>query len=119
VKRQGIGHPREALKQFRSGTLFKPGSGLIANGLPRSKGEIAAMLALPLIGSVMSAQANPEIGGGEIAGDFAGRTVGSLLGAPTLGAAGQLGGSMLLAPVGRAVGKAFDSSHSPAVAPDA
>jgi hypothetical protein len=117
VKRQGVGHPQEAWKQFRKGQLFHPTKGLSVKSLPKSPGELAAALAWPVMGSFLTARANPEIGGGELAGDFLGRATGSLLGAP-LGAAGQLGSGMLLAPVGQAVGKMFDSPRGTDVVSD-
>jgi hypothetical protein len=115
VKQQAIGDPSETWKQFRKGTLFKPGKGLLYKGLPRSAGEIAAALAWPIMGSILLAKNAPGATGGEVAGDFIGRSVGSLVGAPLGGAVGQIGGGMLLAPVGQAIGRAFDS-RNPAVA---
>lgn len=117
VQRQGIGQPREALKQFQKGQLFKPGKGLIAKTLPRSPGAIAAALAWPIMGSFLQARANPDTGGGELVGDLLGRSAGSLLGSP-LGMAGQIGGGMLLAPVGQAVGRAYDADRKRRVASD-
>jgi hypothetical protein len=115
LRQQAIGDPAETLKQLRKGTLFKPGKGLLYKGLPRSAGEIAAALAWPIMGSVLLARNAPESTGGEVAGDFVARSVGSLVGAPLGGAVGQIGGGMLLAPVGQAVGRAFDS-RNPGVA---
>ena len=109
VQRQGIGQPRAALKQFQKGQLFHPSKGLISKNLPRSPGAIAAALAWPIMGSFLQARANPDTGRGELVGDLIGRSAGSLLGGP-LGMAGQIGGGMLLAPVGQEVGKAYDSA---------
>ena len=110
VKQQMIGNPTEALKQFQRGTLMKPGKGLLHNGLPHNAGEIAASLALPLMGSYMLARNSPSTSKGEVVGNFLGRTVGSMLGHPLAGAAGQIGGGMLLAPVGQAIGKTLSNS---------
>jgi hypothetical protein len=74
-------------------------------------------LAWPIMGSFLQSRANPDTGGGELVGDLLGRSAGSLLGGP-LGMAGQIGGGMLLAPVGQAVGKAYDSSRTAPVASD-
>lgn len=117
VKRQGVGQPEEAWKQFRKGQLFHPRKGLIGKSLPKSPGEFAASLAWPIMGSLLSLRGNPEMSAGEVAGDFVGRSAGSLLGVP-LGAVGQIGGGMLLAPVGQAVGKTFASSRRPDVVPE-
>lgn len=115
LRQQAVGDPAEVLKQFRKGTLFKPGKGILHKGLPRSAAEIAATLAWPIVGSILLARNAPESTAGEVAGDFIGRSVGALVGTPLAGAVGQIGGGMLLAPVGQAVGRAFDS-RNPSVA---
>ncbi len=113
VKRQAIGDPTETLKQFRKGTLFKPGKGLLHRGLPKTPTELATALAWPVMGAFLLAKNSPQATGGEVMGDFVARSVGSLVGAPLGGAVGQIGGGALLAPVGRAVGKAFDARSEP------
>lgn len=118
VKRQAIGDPSKTWKQIRGGTLFKPGKGLLHNALPRSAGQLAATLAWPVMGSYLLAKNNPYQGGGALAGDFVGRSVGSVFGAPLAGAAGSIGGGMLLSPVGRAVGSLFDYKESSPVVPE-
>jgi hypothetical protein len=118
LQQQAVGTPGEAWKQFRKGTLLKPGKGLISKGLPRNASQLAAAMAWPVLGSFLNARNNPDAGAGELAGDFLGRSVGSLVGAPIGGAVGQVGGGMFLAPVGQAVGKSFDSSPGTDVVPD-
>lgn len=113
VKRQAIGDPTETFKQFRKGTLFKPGKGLLHKGLPKNPTELATALAWPVMGAFLLAKNSPQATGGEVMGDFVARSVGSLVGAPLGGAVGQIGGGALLAPVGRAVGKAFDARSEP------
>jgi len=119
LKSQGIGNPGKTFEQFRTGKLFKPGSGLLHQNLPRTPGDLAAALAIPVMGSVLLARAAPETQRGELVGDLIGRSAGSLLGHPLGGVLGQLGGGMLLAPVGRALGRSWDSfasAHNPQVA---
>jgi len=113
AKRQAFGQPGEAFKQLREGTLFKPETGLYHQGLPRSIGGIAGSLAVPLALTALFAKMNPSGSRGELVGDMIGRTTGSLLGGPLLGAAGQVGGGMLLSNVGRELGRQFDLSASP------
>lgn len=113
VRHQAIGDPAETWKQFRKGTLMKPGHGLLYKGLPHSPGEIAASLAWPVMGSILLARNSPETGRGELVGDFIARSAGSLVGGPLAGAAGQIGGGMLMAPVGRAFGRAVDRLSPP------
>lgn len=115
LKQQLVGDPKETWKQFRKGTLLKPGKGLLYKGLPKTPGDIAASLAYPLLGSFLLAKNEPDKGPGEVTGDFLGRTVGSIVGAPLGGAVGQIGGGMLLAPVGQAIGKTLDRVRSPVV----
>jgi len=113
ARHQAFGHPLEALKQIRSGTLFNSETGLYHHGLPRTMGQIAGSLAVPLALTAVFAKLNPAGSRGELIGDMVGRTTGSLLGAPLLGAAGQVGGGMLLSNVGRELGRQFDLSASP------
>jgi len=113
TRHQAFGRPLEALKQIRSGTLFNPETGLYHHGLPRTIGGIAGSLAVPLALTALFAKLNPVGSRGELVGDMIGRTTGSLLGGPLLGAAGQVGGGMLLSNVGRELGRQFDLSASP------
>lgn len=112
VKAQAIGHPLEALKQIRAGTLFNHDTGLYHHGLPKTLGSWASNLALPAAMTALFAHLSPPGSRGELVGGMAGRTVGSLLGGPLGGVVGQVGGGMLLAPVGQAVGKAYDGRGS-------
>lgn len=116
VATQAFGHPREALKQIRAGTLFHPETGLYHKGLPRTVGALAGSLAVPLGLTAMFAKMSPEGHRGELVGDMIGRTTGSLLGGPLAGVAGQVGGGMLMSNVGRAVGRQFDDSQEEPVA---
>jgi len=113
VRNEMFGHPVEAYKQFRQGTLFKPGTGLYHQGLPRTPGSIAATFALPAAMTMLMAKLNPEVGRGELAGSMAGNVAGSLLGGPLAGSVGRVGGGMLLAPVGQALGRQFDTATAP------
>jgi len=113
ARRQAFGQPLEALKQIRSGTLFNPETGLYHHGLPRTLGGIAGSLAIPLGLTALFAKMNPEGSRGEVIGDMVGRTTGSLLGSPLLGAAGQVGGGMLLSNVGRELGRQYDLHTRP------
>jgi len=88
VKVQAVGHPLEALKQIRAGTLFKPETGLYHQGLPRTLGSWAANLAAPAVMTALFAHLSPPGSRGELIGDMAGRTVGSLLGGPLGGVVG-------------------------------
>lgn len=109
ARTQAFGHPLEAIKQIREGTLFKPESGLYYKGLPRTLGALAGNLAIPLAMTAVFAKMSPEGTRGQAIGDMLGRTTGSLLGGPLAGVAGQVGGGMLLSNVGREVGRQFDS----------
>jgi len=113
ARTQAFGHPGEAFKQIREGTLFKPEEGLYYKGLPRSLGSLAGSLAVPLGLTALFAKMSPEGSRGEVIGDMIGRTTGSLLGGPLAGVAGQIGGGMLLSNVGRALGQRFDRATSP------
>lgn len=113
ARHQAFGHPLEALKQIGSGTLFNPETGLYHHGLPRTMGGIAGSIAVPLALTALFAKMSPPENRGELIGDMVGRTTGSLLGGPLFGAAGQVGGGMLLSNLGRELGRHFDSSASP------
>jgi hypothetical protein len=113
ARTQAFGHPLEALKQLREGSLFHPETGLYAKGLPRTLGATAGTLAVPLALTALFAKMSPEGSRGEVAGEMIGRTTGSLLGGPLAGVAGQIGGGMLLSNVGRELGRQFDGSASP------
>lgn len=112
ARTQAFGHPLEAIKQIREGTLFKPGTGLYHQGLPRTVGSLAANLALPAALTALFAHMSPPESRGALIGDMVGRTTGSLLGAPLAGVAGQIGGGMLLSNVGRELGRQFDTASS-------
>ena len=111
TRNQAVGHPVEALKQIRAGTLFKPGTGLYHQGLPRTVGSVAGSLAVPLALTALFAKMSPESSRGEVVGDMLGRTAGSMLGGPLAGTVGTVGGGMLLANAGRAIGSHFDPKH--------
>lgn len=113
TRQQLFGHPVQAYRQFRKGTLFKPGTGLYHQGLPRSAGAIAATLAMPAMMTLLAAKLNPEAGRGALIGNMAGNVAGSLVGGPLGGAVGRIGGGMLLAPVGQALGNQFDTATAP------
>jgi hypothetical protein len=113
ARTQAFGHPLEALKQIRSGTLFHPETGLYSKGLPNSLGSLTGSLAVPLALTALFAHSSPEGQRGEVVGDMVGRTMGSVLGGPLAGVAGQIGGGMLLSNVGRSLGRQFDTSASP------
>lgn len=113
ARTQAFGHPLEAAKQIRSGTLFHPEKGLYAKGLPNSVGSLAGSLAIPLALTALFAKMSPAGSRGEVIGDMIGRTTGSLLGAPLAGVAGQVGGGMLLSNVGRELGRQFDGASAP------
>lgn len=108
VKRQALGQPEKVWDQLKNNKLMHPRKGMLYHALPKTLGEAGTALAWPVLGSFLLSRANPEIGMGEVAGDLTARTLGSMVGHPLLGAVGQLGGGMLLAPVGRAIGKQFD-----------
>jgi len=112
TRNQAFGHPVEAAKQIRAGTLFKPGTGLYHQGLPRTAGSIAGSLAMPLALTALFAKMSPESSRGEVVGDMLGRTAGSMLGGPLAGTVGTVGGGMLLANAGRAIGSHFDPKPS-------
>lgn len=108
LKLQALGHPEKVWKQLKNDELLHPRKGVLYHALPKTIGEVGSAMAWPIFGSYLLSRGNPQVGLGEVAGDLTARTLGSMLGQPLLGAVGQLGGGMLLAPVGRAIGKQFD-----------
>jgi len=112
---QAVGHPIEAVKQIRDGTLFNPETGLYHHGLPSTAKQLIGTLAIPAAMTGLFASMNPPGSRGELIGDMAGRTVGSLLGAPLGGVVGNIAGGMALSSVGRTLGKQFDSTKEPDV----
>lgn len=117
VRRQGIGDPRRVVSQIQKGTFLHPKKGLFFSSLPKTPDAIATQMSWPLMGTFLHLRNSPEASTGELMGDFTGRAIGSLLGS-SLGAAGQIGGGLLLAPVGQAIGKAVSDSRSSSVVPE-
>jgi hypothetical protein len=113
ARQQAFGQPTEALKQLREGTLFKPETGLYYQGLPRTFGQLAGNLVVPLAMTAAMAHLNPAGGRGELVGDMVGRITGSMLGHPVLGTAGGIGGGMLLSNLGGALGRQYDAMRAP------
>lgn len=111
TRQQAVGDPALTWKQLRKGTLFNKKDGLLYHGIPRTPGHIAATLAWPVLGSILLAKHNPDVGAGALTGDLIGRTAGAVVGTPLGGMTGQLLGSSLLGPVGQTIGSVFDSNR--------
>jgi len=106
-KRIAIGEPRKAWSDFRQGRLFKPGGAMHNQLFPKDTAGKIMMYGMPALG-LLSTLAAPPHQRGEAIGQFLGGTVGGTLGLP-LGMAGSMAGSILMAPLGRSIGKMFDS----------
>jgi hypothetical protein len=113
VKTIAIGEPTRAWNELQAGKLMGPG-GMLREALWPShpnKWVQGAFRTMAVAGPAMglyAAMNAPQQHRGEAMGDTLGRTVGTTLGMP-LGMVGSTIGGNVLAPLGRSIGRIFDS----------
>lgn len=113
LKRIAVGHPQQALKQLRKGTLYSAG-GLGRDAfVPDGPLSAALMYGFPAWHLYNDLKEPAESRGSAVGGTIGG-FIGGGLGQP-LGLLGTLAGNTLLTPLGRAIGSSFDSAPRRAV----